>query len=109
MSETQFNETVDTVLLAIEQQVEAAGSDIDCETAAGILTLEFDDDSKIIINRQTPNREIWVAARSGGFHFRQVGGVWVDTRSGAALHERLRLAVREQGGDDIEFILPGAK
>ena len=109
MSETQFNETVDAVLLAIEQQLEVAGSDIDCETAAGILTLEFDDGSKIIINRQTPNREIWVAARGGGFHFREVGSNWVDTRGGPALHERLRLAVREQGGDDIAFILPGAK
>lgn len=107
-AESQFNEVVDAVLLAIERSLEQADGDIDFETVAGILTIECEDGSKIIINRQTPNREIWLAARSGGFHFRQVDGEWVDTRGGLTLAERLRSVVHEQAGMDVAFRLSGA-
>jgi CyaY protein len=108
MSESQFNEAVDAVLLAIERALEEVDGDgdVDFETVAGILTIECEDGSKIIINRQTPNREIWVAARSGGYHFRHADGIWADTRGGLPLQERLRGIVREQGGVDVEFNLP---
>lgn len=69
MDESEFNQRVDDILEQIEDAVENTGADIDYETAGGILTLSFEDDSKIIINRQTPVRQIWVAARQGGFHF----------------------------------------
>lgn len=108
-AESEFNEVVDAVLLAIEQALEQADGDIDFETVAGILTIECGDGSKIIINRQTPNREIWLAARSGGFHFRQVDGKWADTRGGPALDERLRNVLREQGDVDVAVRLPAAK
>ena len=107
-AESQFNEAVDAVLLAIERSLEEVDGDIDFETVAGILTIECEDGSKIIINRQTPNREIWLAARSGGFHFRLVDGDWVDTRGGQTLVERLRSVVREQSGMDVAFRLSAA-
>jgi iron donor protein CyaY len=59
--------------------------DLDVDLESGILTITCADDTKIIVNRQTPNREIWVAARSGGFHFRWREGEWRDTRSGDEL------------------------
>jgi CyaY protein len=69
MDESEFNQRVDDILVQIEDAIEDSGADIDYETAGGILTLSFEDDSKIIINRQTPVRQIWVATRQGGFHF----------------------------------------
>ncbi|MDX2218989.1 MAG: iron donor protein CyaY [Burkholderiales bacterium] len=108
-AESEFNEAVDAVLLAIEQALEQADGDIDFETVGGILTIDCGGGGKIIINRQTPNREIWLAARSGGFHYRLVGREWADTRGGPALSERLRSVVREQGGVDVMFALPGAE
>ena len=51
----------------------------------GILEIECEDGSKVIVNRHVPNREIWVAARSGGFHFRAEDGRWRDTRGGEEL------------------------
>ena len=69
MQESEFNQRVDDILIEIEDAIEECGVDIDYETVAGILTLTFEDDSKVIINRQTPARQIWVAARSGGYHF----------------------------------------
>ena len=47
-----------------------------------MLEIEFADGSKIIVNRHGAAREIWVAARSGGFHFRWDGAAWRDTRDG---------------------------
>lgn len=73
MNESEFNDIVDDILVDIEDAIEAAceetGVDIDYETTAGILTLTFTNDSQIIINRQTPMKQIWVASRQGGFHF----------------------------------------
>ena len=69
MDESEFNQRVDDILEQIEDAIEDSGADIDYETAGGILTLSFEDDSKIIINRQTPVRQIWMATRQGGFHF----------------------------------------
>ena len=69
MDESEFNQHVDDILVQIEDAIEDSGADIDYETAGGILTLSFENDSKIIINRQTPVRQIWVATRQGGYHF----------------------------------------
>jgi CyaY protein len=55
----------------------------------------------VIVNRQTPNREIWVAARSGGFHFRLSEGEWRDTRSGEELIASLERILAAQSGETI--------
>lgn len=73
MNESEFNDIVDEIFVEIEDAVEEAcddsNADIDYETTAGILTLSFANGSQIIINRQAPLKQIWVAAKQGGFHF----------------------------------------
>lgn len=69
MEESEFNQIVDETLLAIEEAVEGCEADLDWDLTGGILTIECSNGSQVIINRQTPTRQIWVAARSGGFHF----------------------------------------
>ena len=109
MNETEFNSLVDKMLLRIERALESSALNLEFETANGILEIEFDNGTKIIINRQTPNREIWVAARSGGFHFKHLPGTdgeqWFDTRGGKALFARLEDAVSQQAGAraDLHF------
>jgi CyaY protein len=98
MTESEFNALVDKTLAGIETALEVCGLDLDFETASGILEIEFGDGSKVIVNRQTPNREIWVAAKSGGFHFRRDGNAWLDTRGGKPLHELLDEVVSKQAG-----------
>jgi len=98
MTETEFNTLVDGMLLTIERALEACGLDLEFETTNGILEIEFQSGTKAIINRQTPNREIWVAARSGGFHFRRQGDLWIDTRSGKSLLELIEDVVSQQAG-----------
>jgi CyaY protein len=69
--------------------------------SAGVLEIEFDDGEKIIVNRHGAAREIWVAARSGGFHFRWDGSAWKDTRDGAELFAALSRLVSAQSGTGV--------
>ncbi|MCE2989169.1 MAG: iron donor protein CyaY [Burkholderiales bacterium] len=107
MDETEFHQRVDDILASIESQADAFEDDIDCEVSSGILTLEFASGRKVIINRQTPNREIWVAAKSGGFHFRFDAGAWRDTRSNQTLDTLLTKVCSEQSGSDVVFSFAG--
>jgi len=97
MNETDFHRAVDAVLARIEAAAEDV-PELDVDLEAGILTLTCADGSRIIVNRQTPNREIWVAARSGGFHFSSREGAWRDTRSGDELFASLARVIESQSG-----------
>jgi CyaY protein len=102
MDDKEFNALADQTFLQIEVALERA--DIDFEiVAGGVLELEFDDGSKIIVNRHGVAREIWVAARSGGFHFRWDGGQWLDTRDGARLMDKLAALASLQAGVLLTF------
>ena len=104
MDEVIFNALADTEMARIEAALEACGGDFDFDLqAGGVLELEFDDGSKIIINRHSAAREIWVAARSGGFHFRPEGGHWKNTRDGADLYAMLERLVSEQAGSPLKL------
>jgi CyaY protein len=101
-SDAEFNQAAGTTLARIEQALEDA--DLDFETPAdGIIEVEFDDGSKIIINRHGVAREIWVAARSGGFHFKPLDAGWFDTRSGEPLYDKLAALIAAQGGVMVRF------
>ena len=95
-------EATDT-LLYIEQAIEESGADIDFEGAGGILTLEFGNGSKIIINKQGAAQQIWVAARSGGFHYGYADGQWINDQGGGELFAELSRLVREQSGENVNL------
>ena len=104
MDDKEFNALADGILARIEAVLEASGADIDFELAAGgVLEIEFADGSKIIVNRHGVAREIWVAARAGGFHFRWDGSSWCDTRDGAELLENLSHLASQQAGETVQL------
>jgi CyaY protein len=88
MTESDFHRAVDAVLERVETALEEHDA-LDVDSEEGVLTIACPDGSRIIVNRQTPNREIWVAAPSGGFHFASREGAWRDTRSGDELFASL--------------------
>lgn len=99
MDESEFNVLADAELTRIEAALECCGAEIDIETKpGGVLEVEFENGTRIIINRHSAAREIWVAAKSGGFHFRPVEGGWRATRDGAELYAMLSTLVSEQSG-----------
>jgi CyaY protein len=101
MTETDFLALAEATLAAIESAVESAGADIESTRAGNVLTLEVTDGSKIVINSQAPMQQIWVAARSGGFHFARAGEHWRDTRDGSELFAVLSRIVSAQGGQPV--------
>ncbi len=105
MTESEFNSHIDDTLLSLEQAIDASGEDMDYENTGGILTLFCTDDSQVIINRQTPLRQLWVAARSGGFHFDWDDNAegWVRDSDGASLHSVLADILSSQCGAGVDF------
>lgn len=104
MEEREFNALADKMLARIEQALEGCEADIDFELkAGGVLEISCADNSKIIINRHTAAREIWVAARSGGFHFRHEHGDWLGTRDSEPLLAAISRCLSEQSGEDVSL------
>ena len=100
MDESAFIAAADALLeklgLALDAALEVSDADIDWTLEDGILTIECEGGGKIIINRHVPNREIWVAARSGAFHFRADHGHWRDSRGHDDLATLLTRLVKAQ-------------
>ncbi len=103
MTESEFNKLADETLARIEQSLDDSGTDIDYEMNGGVLELSFENGSKIVVNRQTAAREIWVAAKSGGYHFLWKDGAWHDTRDGGGLFAALGKYASEQAGEVVSF------
>ena len=104
MDESEFIRLAEQTLQEIDGRIEASGIDADCGfRGAGVLEIEFGDGSKIIVNSQAPAREIWVAAKSGGYHFRRDGERWADTRDGSELFAALSAYVSQQSGEAVNL------
>jgi len=101
MNESEFNQAIDDLLIEIEDAIEESGAEIDFETVAGILTLVFENGSKVIINRQVAMSQLWVAAKSGGFHLNQVDEQWVVSTTKEALSVLLDRVCTEQSGETV--------
>src|SRR5919108_5800297 len=105
MEEREFGQRADEALLRIEAALEATGVDADVELKdGGVLEIEFGDGSRMVINRHGAARELWVAARAGGFHFRWDGTAWRDTREGTELFPALLKLVSAQLGRRIDLL-----
>ncbi|MBK7686536.1 MAG: iron donor protein CyaY [Rhodocyclaceae bacterium] len=103
MDEQMFLTVADAQLgrieTALERLIDAGEADIDVELkAGGVMELECSNGSKIIINRHSAAREIWIAARSGGYHFAFDGGAWVAAKDGSELMKVLARCLSEQTG-----------
>jgi CyaY protein len=95
MNESEFNQLADVALARIETAIDECG--VDCNRSGNLLEVEFDNGAKIIINRHDINREIWVAAKSGGFHYAWQDGAWISQRDGSDLYAKLTELFTAQG------------
>ena len=106
MGESEFlaqaEATLDAIEAALDQLNDDDMLDVECSRSGNVLEIEFiDNGSKIIVNSQAAMRELWVAARSGGFHYRQNDGKWLNTRDGSELFAALSEIVTAQGGSPV--------
>lgn len=104
MNDAEFDAASGAALSSLERAFEAAAPDADVLLKGeGVLEIEFPDGSKMIINRHGAAKEIWVAARSGGFHFRHDGTRWRDTRDGTELFASVSRLAAAQYGAPVEL------
>jgi CyaY protein len=102
MTQSEFENMAEATLERIAQALDGSGAECDCEPkGAGVLELEFADASRIIVNRHSAAQEIWVAAKSGGYHFRWNGSNWIETRDGDELFATLSKVVSGQAGQAV--------
>lgn len=95
MNESEFNLLADTALAQIETLIEDCN--VDYTRSGNIMEIEFDNAQKIIINRHDINQEIWVAAKSGGFHYARQNDSWLSHRDGSELYAKLKELFALQG------------
>ncbi|MBT1446550.1 iron donor protein CyaY [Shewanella sp. JM162201] len=88
MTDTEFHQLADDMFNIIETAIENAidndDADVDIDSSGGVLQLTFEDGSKIVINKQEPLHEVWLATRFGGYHFGFKEGKWIDERNGGS-------------------------
>ena len=106
MNDNEFNTLADAALRQIEAGLEQSDADLDfAMISAGVLEIELSDGSKIIVNRHSAAQEVWVAAKSGGYHFRWDGSAWRDTRDQSELMASLNRILSSQSGESIKLSL----
>lgn len=105
MPDLSFDEAYEETLQQLEDQLDECDADIDYDTVSDILTISFDDGSKLIINKQAAADQLWLAARSGGFHYDydRASGQWRNDKTGEDFFAELSKLASEQAGEAISF------
>ncbi|MFC0050818.1 iron donor protein CyaY [Rheinheimera tilapiae] len=103
MNDVEYDELTDAVLLAVEEAFEQLDLDIDSENHGGLVNVIFPDRSKIVINKQAPLHQLWVATKFNGHHFEWRDGQWIDNRTGTEFWQLLADAASKQAGVAISF------
>jgi len=105
MNDSEFQQLADQLYQKIEDCIEESGADVDYEQNGGLLTLEFENSSKLIINRQQPLHQIWLATLESGHHYNYINESWIDDRSGDDFLVFLSAAIFKQSQEKVNFRL----
>ena len=107
MTDLEYMDLAEAALSAIEQDCdqinETTDADVDNQRVGGMVTLTFANRSQLVVNLQPPLHEIWMAARTGGYHYRHDGSAWRDTKTGEELFENLSREASLQAGLPLRF------
>ncbi|WXL25555.1 iron donor protein CyaY [Ectopseudomonas mendocina] len=105
LTEARFHDLVDATQQAVEDIFDDSDLDLDLENSGGVLTVRFENGTQLIFSRQEPLRQLWLAARSGGYHFDydEESSQWVCDSSDEALGEMLARITLEQSGAELDF------
>jgi CyaY protein len=107
MTDTEYMDQAEALLKAVEVACDRINdetdADVDNQRVGGMVTLTFANHSQIVINQQKPLHEIWMATRSGGFHYRYREGRWQDTKGQGEFFAALSQNATDQSGRSLRF------
>ena len=109
MNESEFQEIAEQTIEDIQDAIDNSGADIDYDEIGGVLTLEFEDGSKIIFSKQGAMNQLWMAAKSGGFHFDydEDNEQWMcDSGDNEEMYKMLSRLSTEQAGEAVSLSIP---
>lgn len=109
MNNAEYTEIAETLYNHIEEKMDAIMEEgvlaLDYENSAGVLTILCEDtNTQVIISRQQATQQIWVAAKSGGFHFVYDDQLWRCTKTEETLGELLSRVCTEQSDTPVSFL-----
>lgn len=78
MNNAEYHQAVEQTWQQVEEQLEEQDCDVDCDTQGSVFTITFADRSQIVINKQEPLQELWLASKLGGYHFKYQQGQWLN-------------------------------
>jgi|TARA_B110000090_G_C13237556_1_gene391184 frataxin len=112
MTESEFDDQADEFLEDLMDDLEVlestAGPEFEIDYAMGVLTLVLNEDTTYVINKQRPNRQVWMSSPTSGprrFELdEEDGNAWVDVRSRDNLLDVMKGELKELVPDvEIEF------
>lgn len=107
MTDNEFMDRAELLLRAVEGSCDRINdqmtADVDNQRSGGMVTLVFADRSQIVVNLQKPLHEVWMAAKSGGFHYKFSGSQWMDTKGQGEFFANLSRFASEQAGVSLTF------
>ena len=109
MNESEFQEIAEQTIEDIQDAIDNCGTDIDYDEIGGVLTLEFENGSKIIFSKQGAMNQLWMAALSGGFHFDydESSEQWIcDSSDNEEMYSMLSRLATEQSGENTVIEKP---
>ena len=90
MSQDDYQTRAAACLAEVARWVDRVDDDgLDMTAGDGIVTFEFDDGTRYVLNRQSAARQMWFAAGARAWHYDWKGGAWVDDRDGHPLLTRI--------------------
>ena len=108
MNDSEYMDCAEALLKAVEADCDRINdetdADMDVQRVGGMVTLTFSNRSQIVVNQQKPLHEIWLATKTGGFHYRWVDGQWQDTKGQGEFFAALSRNASAQAGQDLRFL-----
>ena len=101
--EQAFDAVADRELHALEKALDDVdGLEVDLQS--GVLTLEFSDGVKYVVNSHRAARQIWMAAERSAWHFDHAAdGRWTASKSGEELWATLQGALGRKLGRSLSL------
>lgn len=107
MTDLEFLDTAERLLSRIEASCDRINdetdADIDNQRVGGMITITFSNRSQIIVNLQKPLHEVWMAAKSGGYHYKFKDELWQDTKGQGEFFDNLSRFATAQSGTFLQF------
>jgi len=107
MTDSEYMDRAEALLARLEAACDRindeSDADIDNQRVGGMVTMTFPNHTQIIVNLQKPLQEVWMAARSGGFHYKFDGTNWMDTKGNGEFFANLTRYAGEQAGQRLQF------